>query len=92
MVAVKQDNVDKFIGPVLQSFGGGLLVPSVLTGRGLSKAFRWLQAELRWTATICELNLMSDHYLDDVVITRNDIDFVAYEMLKPLREGRHPAV
>ena len=83
MVAVKQDNV---------SFGGGLLVPLVLTGRGLSKAFRWLQDELRWKATIRELNLMSDHYLDDVGITRSDIDLVAYEMLKPLRDGRHPAV
>lgn len=92
MVAAKQDNVDKFIGPVLQSLGGGLLVPLVLTGRGLSKAFRWLQDELRWTATIRELNLMSDHYLDDVGITRSDIDLVAYEMLKPLRDGRHPAV
>jgi uncharacterized protein YjiS (DUF1127 family) len=92
MVAVKQDTVDKFIGPVLQSFSRGLLVPLVLTGRGLSRAFRWLQDELRWRATICELNLMSDHYLDDVSITRNDIDFVAYEMLKPLREDRHPAV
>ena len=92
MVAVKQDNVDKFSGPVLQSFSRGLLVPLVFTGRGLSKAFRWLQDELRRKATIRELNLMSDHYLDDVGITRNDIDLVAYKMLKPLREGRHPAV
>lgn len=92
MVAVKGEDLDKSVGPVPRSLGGWLLVPLVPTGRGLSNAFRWLKDELRRHATVRELNLLSDHYLDDVGITRSDSDLVAYEMLKPLRDGRHPVV
>jgi uncharacterized protein YjiS (DUF1127 family) len=86
MLTVNQDKIDRSI---VQGLGSAFLAPLVFIGDwlGLYKAFHWLQDERRRNAVIRELNLVSDYYLNDVGIKRSDIDSIADEMVKRLREG-----
>lgn len=86
MLAVNQDKIDK---SVVQNLGSAFLAPLVFIGHwlGFYRAVHWLQDEGRRNATIRELSLLSDHYLNDVGIKRSDIDSIADEMVKRLREG-----
>ena len=88
MFAVSQDRVDKPIGQVMSYLGG------VLLGQLVSMAYRlgsWRLRrrscdEARRDATIRELNLLSDYYLDDVGVRRS-VDRRADDLVRRLRMG-----
>jgi hypothetical protein len=50
------------------------------------RLFRRFQDEARRNATICELNLLTDYYLDDVGVRRS-VDRRADDLVRRLRLG-----
>ena len=72
MFAANQDKADRSIGRALKDVGGAFLERLGFIGAqlGLCNVFRWLQDEARHNATMRELNLLNDHYLDDIGIKR----------------------
>jgi uncharacterized protein YjiS (DUF1127 family) len=54
---------------------------------GLRKAFRWLRDEAPRNATLSELSLCSDHYLQDIGIERRHVDLRADDLVRRLRAG-----
>ncbi len=91
MLAVHQDNAEKSIGHMLQDLVGAIPASLVFVGHrlGLYGVVHWLQDEWRRDAAIRELNRLDDHYLDDVGIDRNDIDWIVDATVKRLRESRY---
>ena len=87
MFDVNRDRADGF--SVLNDLGSEFLELLAFTGRhlGLRKAFRWLRDEAPRNATLCELNLRSDHYLQDIGIERRYVDLRTDDLVKRLRAG-----
>jgi uncharacterized protein YjiS (DUF1127 family) len=81
-------NRDKADGSSVD-LGGEFLALLVFIGDrlGLSKVFRWLRDEAQRNATIRELNLLSDHDLEDIGIGRRYIDLRTDDLVKRLRAG-----
>ena len=72
MLAANQDKADGFIGRVLKDVGVVFLERLVFIGDHLGRynVFHWLQGELQHSATMRELNLLNDYWLDDIGIKR----------------------
>ena len=88
MFAVNQGRVDRPIGQVMSYFGGVFLGQLVSVADRLDswRLLRRLREETRRDATIRELNLLSDYYLDDVGVTRS-VDRRADDLVRRLRLG-----
>ena len=88
MFAVNQDRVDKPIGQVVSYLGGAFLGQLVYVADQLDpwRLFRRFRDKARRDATIRELNLLSDYYLDDVGVRRS-IDRRADDLVRRLRLG-----
>ena len=85
MFAVHQDNADQSVGRVANYLGN---VFSVFADARLNSGwpFRWLQEQARRNATIRGLNLLSDHYLDDLGAKRR-VDLRTDDLVRRLRAG-----
>jgi hypothetical protein len=59
----------------------------VRAGLGLGKAFRWLREEWRRNVEIHGVNPLPDYLLKDAGVERRNIDWIADEKVKRLREG-----
>jgi hypothetical protein len=72
MFATNQGKADRFMGRVLKDVGVVFLERLVFIGDqvGLCNVLHWLQREVQHNATMRELNLLSDYYLDDIGIKR----------------------
>ena len=72
MFATNQDKADRFIGRVLKDVGVVFLERLVFIGDqvGLCNVLHWLQREVQHNATMRELNLLNDYWLDDIGIKR----------------------
>ena len=88
MFTVNQDRVDKPIGQVVGYFGGVFRGHLVSAADRLDpwRLLRWFRNEARRDATIRELNLLSDYYLDDVGVRRS-VDRSADDLVRRLCMG-----
>ena len=88
MFAVNQGRVDRPIGQVMSYFGGVFLGQLVSVADRLRpwRLLHRFRDEARLDATIRELNLLSDYYLDDVGVTRS-VDRRADDLVRRLRLG-----
>ena len=88
MFAVNQDRVDKPIGQVMSYLGGAFLGQLVSVADRLDswRPLRRSRDEARRDATIRELNLLSDYYLNDVGVRRS-VDRRADDLVRRLRMG-----
>jgi uncharacterized protein YjiS (DUF1127 family) len=89
MFATDQESSTKSIGCVLRDLGGASLVRHVHADRRLNvfTVVRWLQDERRRRAAIRELNRLNDYYLDDIGISRDDIDAIVDKSLRERQNG-----
>jgi uncharacterized protein YjiS (DUF1127 family) len=88
MFAVNQDRADKPIGQVM-SYLSGVLLGQLVSMADRIDSWRLLRRscdEARRDATIRELNLLSDYYLDDVGVSRS-VDLRADDLVRRLRMG-----
>jgi uncharacterized protein YjiS (DUF1127 family) len=88
MVAVNLVKADRAIGQSLKHRSGAFLWQLIFVAGRFNprRLFRQLQYETRRNETIRELNLLSDHYLDDVG-ARRSVDRRADDLVKRLRMG-----
>ena len=88
MFAVDQDRGDRPIGQIMSYFGGVFLGQLVSVADRLDpwRLLRRFRDKARHNATIRELNLLSDYYLDDVGVRRS-VDRRADELVRRLRMG-----
>jgi uncharacterized protein YjiS (DUF1127 family) len=88
MFAVHQDEAGKSSERIARYLGDAFLKQLVFRRLRLNpwRLFRRLRDEARRNATIRELNMLSDHYLDDVAVRRR-IDLRADDLVKRLRAG-----
>jgi uncharacterized protein YjiS (DUF1127 family) len=88
MFAVNPGKADRSIGQLVDHFGGTFLGQLVFIAHWLDpwQRFRRFRDEAGPNATIRELNLLSDHYLDDVGVRRS-VDRKADDLVKRLRLG-----
>ena len=59
----------------------------VEAGLGLGKACRWLQEEWRRNVAIRSVNPLPDYLLKDDGVERRNIEWIADEKVRRLREG-----
>lgn len=85
MFAANQDKTDRTIGRMLKDLGRTFL-EQLFIGNQLGNAFSWLQDEARYNATMRELNLLNDYYLDDIGI-RRPFDLRTDDLVRRLRTG-----
>ena len=88
MFAVNPGKADRSAGQLVNHFGGTFLGRLVFMADRLDpwRLFRRFQDEAGPNATIRQLNLLSDHYLDDVGVRRS-VDRRADDLVKRLRLG-----
>ena len=88
MFAVNPVKADRSTGQLVNHFGGTFLGQLVFMADRLDpwRLFRRFQDNAGPNATIRELNLLSDHYLDDVGVRRS-VDRRADDLVKRLRLG-----
>ena len=88
MFAVNPGKADRSTGQLVNHFGGTFLGQLVFIADRLDpwRPFRRFQDEARRNATIRELNLLSDHYLDDVGVRRS-VDRKADDLVRRLCLG-----
>jgi hypothetical protein len=88
MLAANQDKADRSIGRVLKDLGCAFLEQLVFIGDqlGICNVFRSLQDEARHKATMRELTLLNDYYLDDIGIKR-PLDLRTDNLVRRLRMG-----
>jgi hypothetical protein len=88
MFAVNPGKADRSAGQLVNHFGGTFLGQLVFIADRLDpwRLFRRFQDEARRDATICELELLSDYYLDDVNVRRS-VDRRADDLVRRLRLG-----
>ena len=87
MVAISLGKDDRSIGQLGRhpsTFLGQLL--AIADRLDPSRVFRRIQEEARCSATIRELNLLSDYYLDDIG-ARRSVDRKANDLVNRLRLG-----
>jgi uncharacterized protein YjiS (DUF1127 family) len=89
MFATNQESSTKSIGYVLRDLAGPFLVRHVHADRRLNvfTVVRWLQDERRRRAAIRELNRLNDYYLNDIGISRDDIDAIVDKSLRERQNG-----
>jgi uncharacterized protein YjiS (DUF1127 family) len=89
MFATNQESSTKSIGYVLRDLAGAFLVRHVHADRRLNvfTVVRWLQDERRRRAAIRELNRLNDYYLNDIGISRDDIDAIVDKSLRERQNG-----
>ena len=85
MFAANQDKTDRTIGRMLKDLGR-IFLEQLFIGNQLGNAFSWLQDEARYNATMRELNLLNDYYLDDIGI-RRPFDLRTDDLVRRLRAG-----
>jgi uncharacterized protein YjiS (DUF1127 family) len=87
MFEVNRDKTDG--SSVLKDLGGEFLELLAFIGDHLGpcKVLRRLRDEVQRNATIRELNLLSDHYLEDIGIGRHYVDLRTDDLVKRLRAG-----
>jgi uncharacterized protein YjiS (DUF1127 family) len=88
MFAVNPGKADRSTGQLVNHFGGTFLgqLASMTDRLDPWRLFRPFQDEARRNATFRELNLLSDHDLDDVGVRRS-VDRRADDLVKRLRLG-----
>jgi hypothetical protein len=88
MVAFNLARTDRAVGQSPRDLGGAFLGQLIFVAGRLNpwRLFHRLRDEAWQNETIHELNLLSDHYLDDVGIKRR-IDLRADDLVKRLRAG-----
>jgi hypothetical protein len=88
MVAVNLVNADKAIGQSVSYHGGAFLGQLISVAHRLDprRLFSGFQYDVVPNETIRELNLLGDHYLDDVGV-RRAIDRRADDLVNRLRLG-----
>jgi uncharacterized protein YjiS (DUF1127 family) len=88
MFAADQDSSAKSIAYMLKDLAGTSPVRQAhVDGRLGFRVIRWLQDERRRRMAIRELNQLNDHYLDDIGISRNDIDPIVDKSLRESQNG-----
>jgi uncharacterized protein YjiS (DUF1127 family) len=89
MFATNQESSTKPIGYVLRDLAGAFLVRHVHADRRLNvfTVVRWLQDGRRRRAAIRELNRLNDYYLNDIGISRDDIDAIVDKSLRERQNG-----
>ena len=88
MFAGNPGEADRSIGQLVNHLSDTFLGQLVSVADRLDpwRLFRRFQDEARRNATICELNLLSDYYLDDVGVRRS-VDRRADDLVRRLRLG-----
>jgi len=88
MFAFNQDKEDRSSGRIVKYVGDTPQEQLVLTYARLSpsRLLHWLYDEARRNSTNRELNLLSDHCLDDIGV-RRPVDLRTDDLVKRLRAG-----
>jgi hypothetical protein len=88
MSAVNQGELGGSNERVTRYLGNAFLIQLDFTSDRFDpwRLFYWLRGEARRNATIRELDMLSDYYLDDLAV-RRQIDLRADDLVKRLRAG-----